>query len=109
MNEHKVAATLDGRAPEKSVIVLIDEMESHLHPKWQRVVLPSLLGFLTYLQEGVETQVLVATHSPLILASCAEIFSEEVDKLFHLSLEHGVVEFGVTVSEIRDGRLLAHI
>ena len=62
-NEHKVAASLGNRPPEKSVIVLIDEMESHLHPKWQRVVLPSLLDVLTYLQEGVETQLLVATHS----------------------------------------------
>lgn len=92
-NEHKVAASLAGRHPEKSVIVLIDEMESHLHPKWQRVVLPSLLDVLTYLQEGVETQILVATHSPLILASCEEIFSEEVDKLFHLSLDQGKVDF----------------
>jgi hypothetical protein len=53
-----------------------------------------LLDVLSYLQEGVETQILVATHSPLILASCEELFSEEVDKLFHLSLDHGIVEFG---------------
>jgi hypothetical protein len=92
-NEHRVAATQKGKEPEKSITVMIDEMESHLHPKWQRVVLPSLLDVMAYLGEDVQAQLIVATHSPLVLASCEEVFSEEVDKLFHLSLEAGSVEF----------------
>ena len=92
-NEHRVAASLSGRKPEKNIIVLIDEMESHLHPKWQRVVLPSLLDVMAYLDRDLQAQLIIATHSPLILASCEEIFSEQVDRLFHLSLDQNVVEF----------------
>jgi len=92
-NEHRVAAQQQGKAPERSVTVFIDEIESHLHPKWQRVVLPSLLDIMAYLGDDVQAQLIVATHSPLILASCEEIFSPEADKLFHLSLEEGVIEF----------------
>ena len=93
-NEHRIASSMGRREPERSITVLIDEIEAHLHPKWQRVVLPSLLDVMTYLSEDVRVQLIVATHSPLILASCEEVFSPEIDKLFHLSLEQGKVAFG---------------
>ena len=44
-------------------IVLIDEIETHLHPKWQREILP----ILTKLFPNI--QFFVATHSPQIVAS----------------------------------------
>jgi predicted ATP-binding protein involved in virulence len=43
-------------------IVLIDEIDLHLHPSWQRKVIPQLLKTF----EGV--QFVVTTHSPLVLA-----------------------------------------
>lgn len=42
-------------------IVLIDEIELHLHPKWQADVLPRLLAVFPSLQ------FIVTTHSPLVL------------------------------------------
>lgn len=51
------AHTLDGTG-----IVLIDEVELHLHPAWQRYLLPRLLETFP----GI--QFLVTTHSPLVLA-----------------------------------------
>ncbi|MDR2353603.1 MAG: AAA family ATPase [Deltaproteobacteria bacterium] len=44
-------------------IVLIDEIEMHLHPKWQQKVLPSLLNTFP------KTQFIVTTHSPQVLTS----------------------------------------
>jgi hypothetical protein len=92
-NEHRIAASQQARATERNITILIDEIESHLHPKWQRVVLPSLLDVMSYLGESVQTQLIIATHSPLVLASCEEVFSEEVDKLFHLSLDGSTIGF----------------
>lgn len=44
-------------------IVLIDEVETHLHPKWQRRILPAL-------QETFpNVQFIVTTHSPLVLST----------------------------------------
>jgi predicted ATP-binding protein involved in virulence len=43
-------------------IVLIDEIDLHLHPKWQREVLPALLATFPKLQ------FIVTTHSPQVLS-----------------------------------------
>ncbi len=43
-------------------IVLIDEVDLHLHPKWQANVLPSLLRTFP------ELQFIVTTHSPIVLS-----------------------------------------
>ncbi|MEH6306182.1 AAA family ATPase [Olivibacter sp. CPCC 100613] len=44
-------------------ILLIDEAENHLHPKWQRTFLNSILTMFPNLQ------IIVATHSPFIVGS----------------------------------------
>lgn len=43
-------------------IVLVDEIELHLHPEWQKSVLPRML------QTFPNVQFVVTTHSPLVLA-----------------------------------------
>lgn len=43
-------------------IVLIDEIELHLHPKWQREVIPALMGTFPNIQ------LIVTTHSPQVLS-----------------------------------------
>jgi hypothetical protein len=66
-NEHRVYSNLAKKAPQRKMVILIDEVEAHLHPKWQRVVLPALLDVTGLLSEEVKPQMIVATHSPLIL------------------------------------------
>jgi predicted ATP-binding protein involved in virulence len=66
------------------MIILIDEIEAHLHPKWQRTILPALLEIQKYLSNELEIQFFVSTHSPLVLASVETCFDEQTDRLFHL-------------------------
>ena len=47
---------------EKPAILLIDEIENHLHPTWQRRVIPALLNHFPGLQ------IFAATHSPFVVA-----------------------------------------
>ena len=56
---------IDGaEAPERvEGVVLIDELDLHLHPRWQRVALPSLRNVFPKLQ------LVVTTHSPQVLSS----------------------------------------
>ena len=70
------------------MVILVDEVEAHLHPKWQRVVLPALLDVTSLLSREIKPQMIVATHSPLILASMESTFSDDFDKLFHLYLRN---------------------
>ncbi len=57
----RITASLTAFGPRRSV-VLIDEIEQHLHPRWQR----SLLHFCRSGYEG-DTQFIVTTHSDSIL------------------------------------------
>lgn len=82
--EHKVTAALKKRPSSTSLVLLIDEVESHLHPKWQRTILPSLLRALNH---EVQLQVVTTTHSPLVLASVEPVFDLNQDAWFDLDLE----------------------
>jgi hypothetical protein len=86
-NEHVRAAELLGDPPTKQVVLLFDELESHLHPRWQRTILGSLLHVADSLHDDASVQLIAATHSPLILASAEPIFDSKKDAWFDLDLE----------------------
>jgi hypothetical protein len=102
--EHKVASNLSKKAPQNRMVILIDEMEAHLHPKWQRVVLPAILDVTNILGAELAAQVVIATHSPLILASLEQDFRDSIDKLFHLQIAENEIKFD-EMSFIRYGRV----
>ena len=59
-------------------IVLIDELDMHLHPSWQWNV-------ITALEETFpRVQFIIATHSPIIISSCKH------ERLIHISEEQEV-------------------
>ena len=85
--EHqRVSALL--REPEADrVVFLIDEVESHLHPRWQRLFLPALLSAMNQLRSDVQVQIIATTHAPLVLASAEPEFDDARDNLIHLILD----------------------
>jgi hypothetical protein len=101
-HEHHVAAKLLGKKAEERVVLLFDEPETHLHPRWQRTVLPSLLRAIDTLRgSGTPSkkkgtaplpQLIVATHAPLVAASLEPYFNAQTDDLIHLSLQDGRVQ-----------------
>jgi AAA domain, putative AbiEii toxin, Type IV TA system len=86
ISEHLVAARLTRREPLDRVVILIDEPETHLHPKWQRTILPSILSAIGSLSD-FKVQMIAATHSPLVLASLEPSFDPDFDGLVDLRLE----------------------
>lgn len=85
--EHKILARQQGVPEERQMIVLVDEAEAHLHPKWQRVILPALLDVGSELHEEMSVQWIVASHSPLVMASGEAVWDLSSDTLFHLDLD----------------------
>ncbi len=83
------------RTATDQIIVLVDEIEAHLHPKWQRRIARALLTAVESLsvrpRSKVDVQILAATHSPLVLASLEPVFNSELDAWFDLDLENGRV------------------
>ncbi len=84
--EHLQAAQITGRTAASRLVVLVDEPETHLHPKWQRHIVPALLDVLNGLGEGIRPQVIMTTHSPLVLASLETHVDREKDRLFNFEL-----------------------
>jgi hypothetical protein len=111
--EHVRAARLQKDVPTNRIVVLFDEVEAHLHPKWQRVFLPSLIkvvdGLLVKGQvEAISgnsakhpnkraasllkkiprsVQIIATTHAPLVLASSETVWNQSSDKLFDFDLD----------------------
>ncbi|HEX8703919.1 MAG TPA: ATP-binding protein [Myxococcaceae bacterium] len=92
--EHLIASRQLGQQPSSRVVMLFDEIEAHLHPRWQRAVVPALLKVVQTLteDEGASVQLIAATHSPLVLASVEPLFDLEKDAWFDLDLEGRQVE-----------------
>ncbi|TAE56906.1 MAG: ATP-binding protein [Nostocales cyanobacterium] len=84
--EHKIQSKLIRKEPQKRMVILVDELEAHLHPQWQRVILPALLDVRDDLASDLQVQIMVATHSPLVMASVEPKFDDRIDKLFKLDL-----------------------
>jgi energy-coupling factor transporter ATP-binding protein EcfA2 len=51
---------------ELPIVLLLDEIEVHLHPKWQRLVVPAVERLLP------NAQIFMSTHSPFVLASASD-------------------------------------
>lgn len=85
-HEHKLAAEANGLQPQQHLIVVLDEIEAHLHPTWQRLILPALLAVSDEI-EGFTVQFIVTTHSPLVLAGLEPKYDETRDKILHLKRE----------------------
>ncbi len=97
--EHLAASAHTGKPPAREIVFLIDEIDAHLHPKWQRRIVPSLLSVMEAMDsdetlaasQAMAVQLIAATHSPLVLASAEPAFEEDLDGVFHLDLRDGQV------------------
>lgn len=88
--EHNLAAHQLGEKPAGQVVLLIDELESHLHPKWQRAILRSLLKLASVMHNAATIQLIAATHSPLVMASAEPNFDPDKDAWFDIDYHpHG--------------------
>ena len=92
-HEHRVSADLLKKPAENRVSILFDEPETHMHPRWQRTLIPCLLPALNELRAGSkpDPQIIVATHAPLVLASLEPHFETDKDAWFDLDFERGTV------------------
>ncbi len=57
-------------------ILLLDEVDAHLHPRWQRTLLPAMRAALP------DVQIIVTSHSPFVISSCpgARVHVLELDE-----------------------------
>lgn len=90
-NEHRWEVEMRGLEVVRSIFVVVDEVECHLHPFWQRTILPALLSVGELLRDQLDLRVLASTHSPLVLASLEPTFNRDLDELYHFALRRDEV------------------
>jgi predicted ATP-binding protein involved in virulence/nucleoside phosphorylase len=61
--------------PDIGGILIIDEIEQHLHPRWQRYIVQRLR------QQFPKTQIIASTHTPLVAAGIADVDQSMLLKL----------------------------
>jgi predicted ATP-binding protein involved in virulence len=79
---------------EVSGVVLIDEVDLHLHPSWQRQVVPSLLKAFPNIQ------FFITTHSPMTLASLEPYICDPEPNVFVLNRNGVEIEVNPLTREI---------
>lgn len=89
--EHQRMSELRGLPPARQVIFLVDEVEAHLHPRWQRTIVRALLDVVSAMHSRTAVQLIAATHAPLVMASLEPYFNSDTDRLLHLALRDGTV------------------
>lgn len=78
--------------PNAEGIVLIDEIDSNLHPKWQWRIVEALM------ETFPNIQFIVATHSPIIVSSCKEVNIISIDET--QNIQYLAASYAFSVNEI---------
>ncbi len=86
LREHRKAQEFLGNQPVGQIVFLVDELESHLHPRWQRTILPALLDVTERLSSKAGVQIVATTHSPFVPLSVETRVDEAHDALWDLDL-----------------------
>lgn len=90
-----MASHSHGRS-EVPTIVIVDELEQHLHPSWQRVVIARLR------KQFPNVQFIVSTHAPLCVLGTTNLLDDEVSLAY---VERGRDADGKSWSIARSGML----
>lgn len=56
------------RGNETEIMILLDEIDSTFHPSWQQIIINELANFLKLLYPEVKFQIILSTHSPVLLS-----------------------------------------
>ena len=72
------------QARENGLLLIVDDIESHLGPKAQREALGGLRRMETHVTYGGPLQLIAATNAPLVLASAEPWFDNKMDQLVTL-------------------------
>ena len=90
------------RIDETPGVILIDELDMHLHPKWQWKVVEALKKTFP------NVQFIAATHSPIIISSCENvniITVDEYKRIFYENSPYGM-DVNYALDNCQDSRAL---
>lgn len=100
-NEHATISKLIGRKCENNIIVIFDEVECHLHPKWQRTIISSIIEMIKLINNKANIQLIMTTHSPIIMSSLENSFNVDTDTWTDIDLDKNTGKVEVVTREFK--------
>ena len=82
-------------------VILIDEVDMHLHPKWQRSIVENLVNTFP------NCQFILATHSPIVISDYKDILLYSIDAGGDIRVENA--QYGKDVNMVLLGAMDTHI
>lgn len=79
----------------RTFMILIDEVELHLHPEWQRNFIKYINDFFQTSHVGIKFQFIIATHSPFVVS---DIYNQNV--IYLGDTDKGTKTFGGNIFDI---------
>lgn len=79
----------------RTFMILIDEVELHLHPEWQRNFIKYINDFFQTSHVGIKFQFIIATHSPFVVS---DIYNQNV--IYLGETDRGTKTFGGNIFDI---------
>lgn len=93
LQRHNASRRKRGAERTSSITIMVDEIETHLHPKWQKSIARSLISLTSVLDKNLEAQFLISTHSPLVSVGLEPHFDASQDKLFNFEIIDSRLQF----------------
>lgn len=84
----------DSTINETPGIVLIDEIDVHLHPTWQWKVIDALQTTFP------KVQFIATTHSPIVLASCKDVNVINIDLTEEIKIKYENTSYGLSIDKV---------
>lgn len=92
-----LSSSINGTKQDDRVLLLLDEIDIALHPDWQRVFLLSLFKYIRKNFKLTEIQIILTTHSPLILS---DVRKDDVNFLTSNNSKISFKTFGANLNEL---------
>ncbi|TAD90276.1 MAG: ATP-binding protein [Alphaproteobacteria bacterium] len=87
IERHLDFAKITAMKKSRTLILLVDEIEGHFHPKWQRVIVKALWFAVRDAWGSDDVQLVFTTHAPLVMAGAEDIADPNLDTQVLVDLE----------------------
>ena len=92
--------TAAGRIVCTSLLLIFDEADLSLHPRWQRGYLDCILEFVKSVFPGCSVHILIATHSPIMLSDFPKNNVIYMSDDIHMSTRRDINTFGNNIHNL---------
>lgn len=83
--------TFNKGVPAQDITIIVDELDVHLHPRWQAEIIGALLSVQSLIKTDHSIQFFTSTHSPVVMVNAESHWDEHQDCWIDIDIINGQV------------------